>query len=98
MDKVRLLQYVIYFASTLGILFGLDLIFGAKVMSNLKKVLDRTVLNIDKAVINFFSYINNSVDTSIDIDSKIIKSKARVILGVLFIAICVVMILLARKG
>ena len=98
MDKIILLQYVIYFISTLGILMGLDLLLGAKITSNLKKTLDTTVLDIDKIILKLSSHFKNTLDTSIDIDGKIIKTKTRIISGVLFIAISVVMIFVARKG
>ena len=48
MDKVKFLQYMIYCVSVLGIVAGLDLLLGAKITSNLKKTLDKTVLEIDK--------------------------------------------------
>ena len=97
MNKVRFLQYTIYFVSTLGIAVGLDLLLGAKITSNLKKTLDKTTLETDKIIVNILSSFKDTLETNVDIDQKIIKTKARIILGVLFIAICVVMIFLARK-
>ena len=96
-DNVGLLQNVIYFIGTLGILVGLDLLLGAKITSNLKKILDRRILNVDEIMIKISSFFRKTVDTSIDIDEKIVKTKARAILGLLFIAICAAIIFLARK-
>jgi hypothetical protein len=87
----------IYFISTLSILMGLDMLLGAKITSHLKKILDRNILNIDKIVARISFSFNKIADTSIDIDGKIIKTKVRIILGFLFIAIGVVMIFLVRK-
>jgi hypothetical protein len=98
MDKIKILHMAIYFISILGILMGLDMLLGAKITSHLKKVLDRKVLNFDKIVARIAYSFNKIADTSIDIDGKIIrKAKARIILGLLFIAISTVMIFLARK-
>ena len=99
MNWLRLLQKVIYFISTLGILIGLDLLLGARINSNLKKILDKTILDVDKIIVKISSLFRKTVDTSIDIDDKIInKTKARIIVGFLLIAICVVMIFLAKKS
>jgi len=98
MNGLRFLQKVIYFISTLGILMGLDLLLGAKVTSNLKKILDRMILDVDKITIWISSLFRKTVDTNINIDEKIIKTKARIIVGFLFIAISVVMLFLVRKG
>ncbi len=98
MDQVRFLQNVIYIISTLGILMGIDLLFGAKITSNLNKMLNKTVLDFDKIVTKISSYFRKTVDTSIYIDEKIIKTKSRIILGFLFIIICVVLIYLVRKS
>ncbi len=98
MNKTVFLQYVIYFISTLGILMGLDLLLGAKITSNLKKILDAKILDIDKTILRISSYFKNTLDTNIDIDEKIIKTRARIVSGSLFIIICVFMIFLARKG
>ena len=97
MNKVKFLHMAIYFISTLSILMGLDMLLGAKITSHLKKILDRNILNIDKIVARISFSFNKIADTSIDIDGKIIKTKVRIILGFLFIAIGVVMIFLVRK-
>ena len=98
MNKITFLQYTIYFVSTLGILVGLDLLLGAKITSNSKKILDKTILDVDKTIVSISSHFKDTLDTSIDIDQKIIKSKGRIVFGSLFIAICLVMIFLAGKG
>jgi hypothetical protein len=77
---------------------GIDLLLGAKITSNLNKTLDRTILDFDKLIASVLSHFRKAVDSSINIDEKIIKTKSRMILGFLFIAICVVLIFVARKG
>jgi hypothetical protein len=76
---------------------GLDMLLGAKITSNLKKILDKSVLDIDKIIVKLSSYFRKTVDTSINIDGKIIKSKARIVLGFLLVAVSVVMVFLVRK-
>ena len=93
-----LLQNVIYIISILGIMMGIDLLLGAKVTSNLNKKLNKTVLDFDILVAGALSCFRKTLDTSVNIDEKIIKTKTRVILGVLFIAICAVLILVARQS
>jgi hypothetical protein len=77
---------------------GIDLILGAKITSNLSKTLNRTILDLDKLIAGALSHFKEVVDSSINIDEKIIKTKSRMILGFLFIAICVVLIFVTRKG
>ena len=98
MTKVMFLQNVIYIISILGIVMGIDLLLGAKVTSKLNKKLDKTVLDFDKLVAGALSGFRKTLDTSVNIDEKIIKTKTRVILGVLFITVCVVLILVARQS
>ncbi|MDD4894940.1 MAG: hypothetical protein PHW54_06495 [Candidatus Omnitrophica bacterium] len=92
-----ILKNVIIFASILGILAGIDLLFGAKVTSNLKKTLDEMTFNVDKIIIKASSVFRKKLDADIKIDEKIIKTKARIALGLLFIVVSVVMILLIQK-
>jgi len=95
MTKAMFLQNVIYIISVLGIVMGIDLLLGAKVTTNLNKKLNRTVLDFDKLVAGALSGFRKTLDASIDIDEKVIKTKTRVILGILFITICVGLIFLA---
>ena len=97
MHKIRFVHMAVYFISTLGILMGLDMLLGAKITSYLKEIFDRKILNIDKTIARISCSFNKIADTSIDIDGKIIKTKIRIILGFLFVAISVVMIFLVRK-
>jgi len=98
MHRVFFLQVIIYIISTLGILMGIDLLLGAKITSRLNKILDRTILDFDTIIAGFLSRFRKAVDSTINIDEKIIKTRQRMVLGVLFIAICVFLIFLARKN
>lgn len=51
MTLLSVLRNISIFVSVVGILAGLDLLLGARVMSNLKNVLDKAV-DIDKMVMN----------------------------------------------
>ena len=97
MNKVIFLQKIIYIIGTLGILTGIDLLFGAKILSNLNKRLNRTILDFDKIITGVFSYFRKTVDSSIDVDEKINKTKTRVVLGFLLIVAGGVLIFLIRK-
>ena len=92
-----ILKNIVLIASILGILAGIDLILGAKVTSNLKKALDDMTFNVDKTIIKISSIFRQKLDADIKIDEKIIKTKARIVLGILFIAVSVFMILLVRR-
>jgi len=74
MTLLSVLRNISIFVSVVGILAGLDLLLGARVMSNLKNVLDKAV----------------------DIDKMIMKTKARVFLGALFLLLSALIILLIR--
>lgn len=55
MDEVlfdRILRSISIVAGTIGVLFGADLIFGAKIIKSLKKILDRGTDVIDKSLVN----------------------------------------------
>ncbi len=97
MNKVIFLQKVIYIIGTLGILTGIDLLFGAKIISNFNKILNRTVLDFDKIITGIFSHFRKTVDSIINVDEKIIKTQTRVVLGSLLIVAGVVLIFLIRK-
>lgn len=98
MNKVRFLQMIIYSVSALGILMGLDLVSGAKVTSKLNKKLNRSIWDFDIAVAVFLARLRKTLDSNINWDEKIIKSKSKGVLGYLFIIICVIMIYMAKRG
>jgi hypothetical protein len=49
---INLIRNISIFASVIGLLAGLDLILGARITSTLKNILDKAMLNMDKAVFN----------------------------------------------
>jgi len=50
MAWVSMVRNISMFASIVGLLAGLDLILGARITSTLKAILDRAMINVDKAV------------------------------------------------
>ncbi len=53
MDEViliALVRNISIFASIVGLLAGLDLILGARITTTLKAILDKAMVNVDKAV------------------------------------------------
>jgi len=51
MAIISLIRGVAIFASVIGLLAGLDLLLGAKVVSVLKEILDKAMINLDKTMI-----------------------------------------------
>jgi len=47
---VNLVRNISIVASVIGLLAGFDLILGAKITSTLKNILDRAMINVDKAI------------------------------------------------
>lgn len=45
-----IVKKILIFSSIVGLLSGVDLIFGAKVTTSLKKVLDKAMVNLDKTM------------------------------------------------
>ena len=88
------LETVVFVVGLMAALAGIDLVMGAKIISILNKALNTTVLNID----NMMTSLKKTVDTRIDIDEKIIKSKTRMILGSIFLVVGVCLILIANKA
>ena len=88
------LETVVFVVGLMAALAGIDLLMGAKIISILNKALNTTVLNID----NMMTSLKKTVDTRIDIDEKIIKSKTRMILGFVFLIVGVCLILIANKA
>lgn len=93
---VMILKNVSLVAAVLGILVGLDLLLGAKFMLKSKKKLDKT-FNFDSIAIKWFNALRNRVDKYFDFDAIVIKTKARMILSVLYILMAVIIFLLVRK-
>lgn len=48
----RIMRSISAMAGIIGVLFGTDLIFGAKITTSLKKILDRGTDIIDRALVN----------------------------------------------
>lgn len=84
------------FGAILSFLVGLDLLFGARVICALRKVLDKMV-NIDQTIIKILSGARERLDRGLYIDDAIIKTKARVILGAILLLLSMLIILLIAK-
>lgn len=77
----------------MGILVGLDLLCGAKVICRLRKILDRA-FNIDQIILRILTVIREKLDYGVYIDDVIIKTKPRLVLGTILLVFSVLMILL----
>jgi len=101
MDELTFIDFlkkIMLFSGILGALTGIDLLLGAKITSNLKKVLDEMTFNVDKIIIKVSSAFRSIADKDVLLDRKIVKTKARVTLGLLFIVVSAIMIYFARKS
>ena len=97
MDEVILgsiIKKFALFSGVVGILVGLDLLLGARVISVLKRLLDRS-FNLDKVIIAISSVFRKILDKVVDFDGAIIKNRARIVLGILFVVVSAVMIFLS---
>jgi hypothetical protein len=94
MDEVtfgNLIKNIALVAGILGFLVSLDLLCGARVIRVLKKILDRA-FDLDKLIIRISSSFRKLLDSMVNFDEAVITTKARVIWGVLFLAISVIML------
>lgn len=92
----NVLRHISVFASIIGILLGLDLLFGARFAILLKNRLDRAFY-VDKAIARFFSSIKSTLDKpAVNIDDKIMSASARRAVGILFLIFSGLIIMLLR--
>lgn len=91
---INIVKNTAIFSSVVGILAGLDLLCGAKVICRLRKVLDR-VFDIDQIILRFLTTLRAKLDSAVYIDDVIIKTKTRVILGAVLLFFSILMILVA---
>jgi hypothetical protein len=96
MDEVtfgNLIKNIGLVAGIVGLLLSLDLLFGAKGIRGLKKILDRS-FNVDKLIITISSSFRRLLDNMVNFDEVVITTKARVIWGAAFLFISLLMIVL----
>lgn len=98
MIVIDIMKKVMLVAGVVGILAGIDLLLGAKIVTKLKKSVDSMSFNTDKFIIKISSLFRETVDSGINIDDKITSDKTRVILGVLFIVLSICMIYVLRNS
>lgn len=79
-------------AGVVGILVGIDLLCGARVLLALKRFFDRT-FDIDELIIRATSTFRKTLDSVFNSDEVLLKGRRRVVLGIALIVVCVTMIL-----
>jgi hypothetical protein len=72
------------FASVVGVLVGLDLIFGGRMISLVNKVLNKT-FELDKVVAKAFNSLKGRLDKEVTLERALFQTKIRIIVGVLII-------------
>ncbi len=78
------LRFFNLFISFVGILVGLDLILGAKVLTWAGRVLNKS-LAFDKVLIKAISNVKNLLDKEVSLDKAIFNAKIRFVMGILII-------------
>ena len=85
----NILRVVSITAGILGIIIGLDLIFGARIIHFSKKALDKSI--------DFDKFIKRILDRTFDFDNVITSPRTKKFLGIVFLVFSIVILLLIRK-
>ncbi|MCX5697867.1 MAG: hypothetical protein NTU54_07895 [Candidatus Omnitrophica bacterium] len=83
------------FFSFVGILVGLDLILGARVLTWAGKTLNKS-LPFDKTLIKALSNVKNLLDKEISLDKALFNTKIRFVTGILIILLAGILYSLAK--
>ena len=76
-------------AGILGIIIGLVLLFGARIIYLSKRVLDKSI--------DFDKLIKRVLDRTFDFDSVITSSRTKRFLGIVFVVFSLIILLLIRR-
>ncbi len=91
MDELEfgnLIRTIALYSSLVGILAGLDLVCGARVLLSMKRVVDKA-FDLDKAIIKFSAAFRKVMDKAVNFDDIVIKGpKVRIIGAVVLILSC----------
>jgi len=93
---VGIFKNISIFGAIVSFLVGLDLLFGARVICALRKILDK-MFNIDQSIIRILAGVRKGLDRGLYIDDAIIKTKIRVILGAILLLLSILIILLIAR-
>lgn len=99
MDAILYFQFakgMAIFAGIVGVVAGLDLLFGVRLLKAAKGVADKPI-DLDKIVIKVASTLREKLDKKAgEIDERIMNTQLRVILGSLFLVLSAVILMLVR--
>lgn len=94
MELAVLIRNVCIGASVVGIVAGLDLILGAKIIMTLKRLVDKA-FDADKIIIKISSAFRKTLDKGVNFDEAVIsQAKSRLVLGAIFVAASLLMVAL----
>jgi hypothetical protein len=85
----HILRSVALVASILGLLVGLDLLFGGPIVTVSKRILDRS-FDLEK-------WLKRTLERSFNFDKIITNPKIKIGLGVAFLVLSLIMLLLSTK-
>ncbi|MCX5714324.1 MAG: hypothetical protein NT033_05855 [Candidatus Omnitrophica bacterium] len=89
------LRFFNIFISFVGILVGLDLIFGAKLLNWAGKMLNKN-LAFDKAIVKTLSNFKTLLDKEISLEKAIFNTKIRFVIGIMVIIMAGMLYSLAK--
>lgn len=94
LEIVALIRNTCITASVIGVIAGLDLILGAKIIMALKRLVDKA-FDADKVIIKLSSAFRKTLDKGVNFDEAVIsQAKSRLVLGVIFLGASLLMIAL----
>lgn len=92
----KILRNISVGAAAVGILAGLDLLLGGRIILSLKRMLSKTI-DFDKAITKITSVLIRGLDKKVlDIDKAVFNTLTRIVLGILFLILATLIILLSR--
>ncbi len=92
----NIVRGVALFSGVIGLIAGLDLILGVRLIGKTKEIVDR-VIDFDRAIIKACSTLRRRLDSkALDLDAAIINSPLRVAFGTALIILSLFILLFVR--
>jgi hypothetical protein len=92
----NLIRGVALFAGVIGLIAGLDLVLGVRLIGKTKQVVDK-VIDFDRTLIRVCSALRTKLDSkALDLDAAILNSPLRVVFGTALIILSVFILLFVR--
>lgn len=93
---INLVKGIAFFAGMVGLIAGIDLLFGVRLLKVAKGAVEKAV-DFDRILVKAASRLRQRLDRKVgDLDEKIANPQVRIILGSLFIVLSAVILMLVR--